>query len=190
MALYEAGHYLQSAEAFSYAFESLGWKGAMDDRYNAACAWAQAGNNDSAFFQLDKIATKLNYSGLYQMITDPALVSLHNDSRWPDVCALVKQNKDNLEVNWNKPIAATLDTIFQNDHQYRMAINTVQQKYGPQSDEMKKLWVIISYYDSIDVVKVTAILDQYGWPGPDIVGHQNSENPLDGHTKCRYKDTG
>ncbi len=175
MAFYDAKQYKQSAEAFSHAFESNGWKGMPDDRYNAACSWAQAGNKDSAFFQLNKIATKSNYTDIGHLLVDADLVSLHNDPRWKTLCDLVQQNKDKAEEGLNKPLVHILDTVMQNDQKYRMQIDDIQKKYGMQSKELKDLWKTISYYDSIDLIKVRAILDQYGWVGPEIVGDQGSE---------------
>jgi len=112
MAFYEAKQYKESAEAFSHAFASNGWKGLVEDRYNAACSWAQAGNKDSAFFQLFRIAEKVNYSDIGHMAIDVDLVSLHNDARWKDLCTLVQQNKDRAEANLNKPVTHILDTVL------------------------------------------------------------------------------
>ncbi len=62
--LYNAKDYKKSAMTYSEAFKAIGWKGTSNDRYNAACSWALAGVPDSAFFQLDRIATKSNYTNL------------------------------------------------------------------------------------------------------------------------------
>ena len=74
-ALYEAHDYQKSGEAFSKAFGSQGDKGAVSDRYNAACVWALAGKKDSAFFQLNRIANA-RYSSYNHMIIDPDLDGL------------------------------------------------------------------------------------------------------------------
>jgi hypothetical protein len=57
--LYLAKDYKNSALAYSSAFKSFGWKGAVNDRYNAARASAQ--NPNSAFFNLQRIADKAFY---------------------------------------------------------------------------------------------------------------------------------
>jgi hypothetical protein len=163
MAFYDAKDYKQSADAFTHAFAANGGKGMSDDRYNAACTWAQAGNKDSAFFQLNRIATKANY-----------LVGLHNDKRWNEICDLVKQNKEKAEVNFNKPLVAILDTIYQNDQGGRMKIGDVGKKYGDNSKEMHALWKAIDENDSLDLIKVEKILDTYGWLGVDVVGWEGN----------------
>src|SRR3989442_15781992 len=60
--LYHSKNYKASALAYSSAFKILGWKGYLEDRYNAARAWAMAGDADSAFFNLERIVTKLIYA--------------------------------------------------------------------------------------------------------------------------------
>jgi hypothetical protein len=171
---YEAKQYQQSADAFTKAFASNGGKGLPDDRYNAACAWALAGNKDSAFFMLNRIATRSNYSDLSHLQIDEDLTSLHTDKRWDDLCAIVKQNKDRAEAGLDKNLVSQLDQIFKDDQGGRMKYEDLQKKYGNNSKEVRDLWVDINYKDSINLIKVEQILDKYGWAGPDVVGQQGA----------------
>ncbi|MCD6010386.1 MAG: hypothetical protein K0Q79_248 [Flavipsychrobacter sp.] len=172
---YRAKQYKESAEAYSKAFAAFGGKGFTNDRYDAACSWALAGNIDSAFINLERIATKGNFSNYSHLTTDADLSSLRSDKRWQPLCDLVKQNKEKAEANYNKPLAAMLDTIYETDQQYRKQINEVKAKYGQDSKEMKELWANQNYHDSLNQIKVVAIIDQYGWPGTDIVGWRGSQ---------------
>lgn len=167
---YDTKDYKKSAEYYSKAFAANGYKGLPDDRYNAACSWALTGNADSSFDQLERIATKGLYSDLSHLTTDRDLVSLYNDKRWEPLIALVKKNKDKKEEGLNKPLVAMLDEIYVEDQKYRRQIGEVQEKYGRGSKELKELWNTIIYKDSINLIKVKGILDQYGWLGPDVVG--------------------
>ena len=63
MTLYDGKEYLKSGQKFSEAFVALGNRGMVNDRYNAACSWALAGQVDSAFVQLFKIAQN---GGVYE----------------------------------------------------------------------------------------------------------------------------
>ena len=164
----------KSADKYSAAFKVNDWKGFSNDRYNAACSWALASVPDSAFFQLDRIATLMNYSNYGHITTDQDLISLYNDSRWKPLLEKVKQNKDKAEVNLNKPLVATLDSIFIEDQKYRQQIDGIEKKYGWESKEMKAHWKIISEKDSINLTKVKYILDKYGWLGADEVGGQGN----------------
>ncbi len=172
---YDNKEYLKSSNEYTLAFIAFGGKGMINDRYNAACSWAQAGNADSSFSQLMRIATKANYTDLGHLSVDTDLQSLHADKRWNELLAIVKQNKDKAEANLNKPLVAILDTIFMEDQGGRMKIEDVEKKHGRESKEMKELWASIGIKDSINLLKVKKILDQYGWPGPDVVGGKGSQ---------------
>ena len=172
--LYNANNFKNSANKYSDAFKANSWKGLPNDRYNAACSWALAEVPDSAFFQLNKIATKENYTNYGHITTDPDLNSLHNDKRWKPLLEIIKQNKDNAEVNLNKPLVATLDSIYVEDQKYRQQIDGLEKKYGWESKEMKDHWKVINEKDSINLIKVKSILDKYGWLGADVVGGQGN----------------
>lgn len=172
--LYNAKDFRNSANKYSEAFKANGWKGLPNDRYNAACSWALAAVPDSAFFQLDRIATKSNYINYGHITTDPDLNSLHNDNRWKPLLEKIKQNKDRAEANLNKPLVAILDTIYAEDQKYRQQIEGIEKKYGWESKEMNDHWKIINEKDSINLIKVKAILDKYGWLGADVVGGQGN----------------
>lgn len=172
--LYNAKEYKGSALAYSEAFKANEWNGLPDDRYSAACSWALTATPDSAFFQLNRIAKKENYTSYEHITTDTNLNSLHADRRWAVLLDLIKQNKEKAEANFNKPLVAQLDSIFTEDQQYRLQIDEIQKKFGPQSKEMQTQWKIIEEKDAANLNKVKAILDKYGWLGPDIVGKQGS----------------
>jgi hypothetical protein len=172
--LYESKDYLKSGEMYSDAFDALGGKGMVNDRYNAACSWALANKLDSAFIQLFKIAEKGNYTDYGHITTDTDLNSLHNDERWSKVITIVKSNKEKAEANFDKPLVAILDTIFQEDQKYRQQIQGIEEKYGWESDEMKAHWKIINEKDSINLIEVKKILDERGWLGADAIGYQGN----------------
>jgi hypothetical protein len=172
--LYRAKDYKNSASSYSAAFKAYGWTGLAGDRYNAACSWALAGNADSAFFQLDRLAKKGNLTNYGHVTADSDLNSLHADKRWPALLELVKQNKDKAEANLNKPLASQLDSIYIEDQKYRQMMGDIEKKYGAESSEMKNIWRTIRQRDSINLITVTMILDKYGWLGADVVGQQGN----------------
>lgn len=172
--LYRIKDYKNSANKYSDAFKANSWKGYSSDRYNAACSWALASVPDSAFFQLNKIATLMNYSNYNHITNDSDLISLHKDIRWKNLIEKIKLNKDKEEVNYNKPLIAILDSIYIEDQKYRSQINDINKKHGWKSKEMKSHWKIINEKDSINLIKVKQILDQYGWLGADVVSDQGN----------------
>lgn len=172
--LYEAKKYKESGKAFSAAFALLGGRGTSNDKYNAACAWSMAGLKDSAFVQLESLVKK-GYKDLNHLTTDPDLKNLHKDKRWETIRKQVKQNKDKAEEGLNRPLVAILDTVMQEDQKYRMQLDAVEKKYGRESKQTKALWAKIKKADSINLVKVTRIIDKHGWPGPEIVGEEGNQ---------------
>jgi hypothetical protein len=172
---FESKEYLKSGQKYSEAFASLGDRGAVHDRYNAACAWALANKVDSAFVQLYRIAKKGNYTNYNQLTTDLSLNRLHSDKRWKQVVEIVKLNKEKAEANLDKALVAILDTVYQEDQKYRQQIEGIADNYGWESEEMKAHWTIINKIDSINLIKVKKILDEHGWLGSDIIGSKGSE---------------
>lgn len=172
--LYQAEDYLNSARKYSEAFEALGGKGVVTDRYNAACSYALAKEKDSAFVQLYKISDKGNYTNLAHITIDPDLNSLHDDPRWKEIIAKVTANKAKAEANFDKELVAMLDTVYMEDQSYRQAMDEIEKKHGWESEEMQAHWKIIAEKDSINLIKVRKILDERGWLGPDVIGRQGN----------------
>ena len=69
-------------------------------------------------------------------------------------------------------IEKTLDSVMDNDQSSRRMIETIQKKYGMQSRQMDSLYEVMSIKDSIDLEKVTDILDKYGWLGIAEIGEK------------------
>jgi hypothetical protein len=172
--LYENKAYLESGQKYAAAFVALGHRGNVNDRYNAACSWALAGERDSAFVQLFKIAQNGNYTNLRHLTTDSDLDALHDDERWAEVVAIVSANKEQAEAHLDKALVAILDTVFQDDQGYRRQVREIEEKHGWESDEMKALWDIIRVKDSINLLKVSKILEERGWLGADVIGGQGN----------------
>lgn len=169
-ALYEQKDYRSSAAAYTEAFKALGWKGYSNDRYNAACSWALAGVPDSAFFQLKRISEQMDYANLRHISTDADLNSLHTDGRWAEVIALVRSNKERIELNYDKPLVAKLDSIYEEDQGLRNEIVDVEARFGHGSEELKAHFKRIWMADSLNQIEVVRILDERGWLGPDVIG--------------------
>ncbi len=172
--LYNKQEYKKSGETYSAAFKSLGWKGTTNDRYNAACTWALANVPDSAFFNLERAAKMGGYKNYQHLISDEDLQTLHKDKRWNPLTELVKQNKEKAEANLNKVLVAQLDTIYLEDQSYRIQAMSIQKKHGASSKEFRDIWKIANEKDSINLIKIRAILDKYGWLGADVVGEQGN----------------
>jgi hypothetical protein len=173
--LYNEKDYKNSASMYSEAFKVFGWRGFINDRYNAACSWALANFPDSAFFQLTRIATKANYTDYEQIISDPNFKSLYNDKRWISLLEIIQLNKYKAEANLDSSRVLQLDSIYNDDQKYRLMLDSIEKFGENRSEEINELWKVINKRDSLNLIKVTYILDNYGWLGPDVVGVTGNE---------------
>jgi hypothetical protein len=172
--LYQTNTYLASAQKYAEAFASNDQTAKSSDRYNAACSWAMAGDKETAFEQLFKIARESNYTQYDHFTVDSDLNLLHSDPRWQELCTLVKANKEKAEASFDKPLVAILDSIYRSDQQYRMQIADIEKKYGRQSEQMTAHWRLISQTDSINLINITNILDTRGWLSASLIGAQGN----------------
>jgi len=172
--LYEKQDYQKSAMTYGQAFAQSDGQVRTYDRYNAACSWSRAGRADSAFNLLFTIAA--SGSGYYyeHMQKDKDLEPLRSDKRWKDLVAQIKVNKEKEEAKLDKQLVAELEHIFQEDQKSRAQLFSADRKVDPNSPEGKQLVQAMKTADSINLSKVTALLDKYGWLGPDVVGQKGA----------------
>jgi len=172
--LYLAKDYKNSALTFSNAFKRYHKLATVRDRYDAACSWSQASFPDSAFSNLQLIASNGSYTNYDHIIVDEDLISLHTDKRWSPLLTVIQKNKEKAEANYNKPLTKELDSIYDDDQNGRQQIQAIENKYGDNSKEMNALWAAMGKSDSSNLIKVKVVLDKYGWVGPDVVGSKGN----------------
>lgn len=74
----------------------------------------------------------------------------------------------------NKSLIDQLDTVHIDDQKFRIEIDNLIKKYGWESNEIHTLIKAMNETDSINTIKVTAILDNYGWLGEEIIGKKGN----------------
>lgn len=72
-------------------------------------------------------------------------------------------------------IAFQLDSVFIMDQKYRNKLGEMEKKFGLKSTELNSLWDTIKYYDSLNLLKVTKILDTYGWLKTALIGSKAND---------------
>lgn len=60
-------------------------------------------------------------------------------------------------------ITQQLENIYITDQQPRIQLDSLVEKFGYNSVEVKKHWDLIRTHDSLNTLAVSAILDKYGW---------------------------
>jgi hypothetical protein len=67
-------------------------------------------------------------------------------------------------------LRAELEAIHQVDQAGRLEAEAMPKNLGPDSPQWRELWGRIRITDAKNIARVTAILDEYGWLGPDQIG--------------------
>lgn len=168
--------YKQSADVYEEAFICINGRAYPNDRYNAACSYALSGNKKKALHHLFKLAENphIRYADSYKLTTDPDLVSLYNKKRWKELLSLVEQNKAEKEKGMERNIVAILDTVLMEDIRARNRYLEAVKLYDPESERVKELIKHIIKIDSVNLLKVSKVLDEKGWLGPENIGKDGS----------------
>jgi hypothetical protein len=72
--------------------------------------------------------------------------------------------------SFNPALSAELDTIFNDNQNYRPQLVELVKKYGASAVESKKMLKTINQKDAVNLSKVKVILNQYGFPGIQVAG--------------------
>ncbi|HEX7845502.1 MAG TPA: DUF6624 domain-containing protein [Chitinophagaceae bacterium] len=79
------------------------------------------------------------------------------------------------QSTFNKELAAVLDTIYQHDQASRLKLDSLQKKFGWQSEQVQSLLKPMMIQDSLNLIRIKKIIDKHGWLGPDEVGKQGAQ---------------
>lgn len=164
---YNGSEYQKSVEKYKEAFKIEQKSGS--DFYNAACAASLSGDRTLALKWLN-LAFKNGWSDVRHLKTDTDLASLHNTRQWNKLVIKMQKEADKEEANYDKPLQAALLAIYDDDQLIRQQFVSAQNEFGYQSKQVDSLGRIMEYKDSINLSKVTKILDENGWIGADKIG--------------------
>ena len=170
--LYNNKEYGKSVEEYRKAFKMEQKSGS--DLYNAGCSAALAGDKKLALEWLN-LALKDGWSNIKHIKIDSDLTSLHDTKAWDKLLADMQKEVDRIEANYDKPLQAKLLAIFDDDQGIRRQYISAQKQYGYRSRQVDSLGKVMMYKDSLNLIKVSDVLDHYGWVGPDKVGGMASQ---------------
>lgn len=169
---YQSKEYKKSAELYKKAFTIETKSGT--DFYNAACSEALAGNKQQAYDYLDR-AIKNGWTNLQHFKTDSDLNTLHDTKRWDELVAQLQKKVDVLEANYDKKLQQELLEILKDDQGIRQLFMEAAKVHGYQHPKVDSLGKIMQHSDSVNLKKITKILDERGWVGKDLVGPQANQ---------------
>jgi len=84
-----------------------------------------------------------------------------------------KKTSDSINV-FNKILADELHEIYINDQKYRLESRDYEKKYGRNDKVIDSINICRREQDSINLKRVTEIIDTYGWLGPKVVGEEGN----------------
>lgn len=146
----------------------------LRDRYNAACIYSLANNADAAYKHLFIAVNELKWYDTNHLKNDADLLNIRKDKRWQQLIDLMQSTKQAIEKDYDKALVTMLDKIYFDDQSTRRQIRTMEKKHGRNSPEMKAFWQTILKKDSLNLIKVSRILDTQGWPGKQKIGQRGT----------------
>lgn len=162
-----------SAKVYEQAFK-VNPKASLNDRYNAACINSLAKNTNAAYKHLFIAANELKWYDINHLKNDGDLTNIKSDQRWNQLITVMQKNKQEIEKHYDKKLVAQLDKIYFDDQSTRSQIRSKEEKYGRDSKEMRAFWQTILKKDSINLIKVSNILDTQGWPSKKKIGSRGT----------------
>lgn len=169
---YNSKEYQKAVDKFKEAFKIEHNNGS--DFYNAGCAASLLGDKELAFEWLN-LALENGWSNIGHLKTDTDLTSLHKSKEWDKLVSSMQNVVDKREANYDKPLQAKLLAIYNDDQSIRQQFISAQKEFGHKSGQVDSIGKAMMYKDSINLVMITEILDEYGWVGADKVGGQANQ---------------
>jgi hypothetical protein len=78
-----------------------------------------------------------------------------------------KKKLDSLEI--------ILKGVLHSDQYNRLVLDSLESKFGFDSNEVKGQWFLIKKTDSLNCIIVSSFLDKYGWPNPNLFSNNTNE---------------
>jgi hypothetical protein len=169
---YQAKDYKKSLDLYQHAFKIE--QNNYSDLYNGACSAALAGETETAFNLLN-LSIQKGWTNINHLKEDRDLTALHNYKDWEVTLKTLQEKVDKIEANYDKPLQKELLQIFKDDQNIRRQYIDSSKKYGYNNSIVDSLAKVMIFNDSVDLEKVTKILDTKGWVGKDKVGGQANQ---------------
>ena len=163
-------NYTKSLELFK---EALKTSSKISDDYYYAVKVAVLNNNEALAFKWLNDYTQIdNYRSIDDIKTDSSLLKLHANKKWAQFLEELTKRNNQREKKYNQPLKKELDQIYFDDQDIR--IKYVAEMNKPNADTLllDSMMKIMVEVDSINIKRVSAILNNYGWLTSSEVGEK------------------
>jgi hypothetical protein len=100
------------------------------------------------------------------------IVALLIGISFPFIHASAGMSTDTLPPLIRDSVIHVLFDVDDDDQQYRLQLEELREANKADSQVVKGIFKKMKAADSVNLVKVAAIIDKYGWLGPDEIGDQ------------------
>jgi hypothetical protein len=163
-------NYSKSFELFKEALSKP--SNVSDDYYYAVKVALLNKDEDFAFKWLNDYTKIDSYRSIDEIKADSSLFKLHNNQKWEEFLKELTKQNSYREQKYNQVLKKELDQIYFDDQDIR--IKYVNEMENPNTDTSKldSMMKIMIKVDSINLRKITTILDKYGWLKSSEVGEK------------------
>lgn len=160
LAAMEDGNCQECIDFYKKAF-AITTKSSLSLTRAAACAYS-CDEHDLANEWLD-LAIENDWNSSQNFLASMAEFEPYRETSLVEVVR-IKTDAQMDKLGLNKDLIAELETIREEDQQYRQQLNDADE------EQRKTLWEKIEFYDSVNLIKIEKIIGQYGYPGKSLVG--------------------
>ena len=81
-------------------------------------------------------------------------------------------------TNFNEELRTELMEILKLDQNLRIALDTLENMYDWESEDVQNTWEQIHYNDSVNLIRIEANIGEHGWPTRSLVGEEFVDVPF------------
>ncbi|MEM9548732.1 MAG: DUF6624 domain-containing protein [Bacteroidota bacterium] len=133
----------------------------------AACAYS-ANNTNTLNTYLD-VAFELNWDMAKSIFDTYEEFTYLSGTPFEDTI-LRRWRQSAEDAGINIELMLELKVISMTDQMQRREMRSVTEQYGWDSPQMDSLWALQNYSDSVNMIRIEEIIEEYGYPGRSLVG--------------------
>ncbi|MEL6638541.1 MAG: DUF6624 domain-containing protein, partial [Bacteroidota bacterium] len=160
--LHRAGDFLEASLMYDKAFE-LRKEIAYGFYYNPAYNNALAGNKRKSIEQFEKLIAG-GFIDFNLIVDDEKLQVLHEEPGWSNLLKIIEER----ELELDRKLVAELKILDDKDQMFRQLSGCREQRLTKTQNSLFSKF--IETQDSLNLISITDIIDQNGWPGKKKVG--------------------